>query len=1237
MSSAHPFSDFDFSQLKQSADDFDNPIAQFLAKRLLFCKSADGHFSPIDFPTGIGKTYNTMFVLLEFLLYKILIQLHPDTNCDKLQHLSFMPIYLTNSVDNVRDAFEKLHSLIRADNRLTTDQQNWLIDQILLLPSNSNHLLKLIETDRIKDILSDLGIHPSKPLLDNFKNINIWCSIINSMESDANKGAAVTMLQNLLERTFSAIHNTISNSEHLQKSLLSKSQQRALSELYPALRIENSQALAVFMTTMKLLHGAKLPFDSRYSFDQNIYRHLLLIDEIDRQNDEITSFLCKQSSVDLLKLAQELCSKLPIFEPPRLPIYQGVNEIFQAYYQKLLPISNRYRLTYSFRLHEKLTNQHTPALFTDFYTTHFSSINQMLWVYFDDESQSNVIFDQQCFAPDSLPDHHYPLYELFNLLTKLVARDFVYALQNACRRLAANSADKHLDDKSLFDEDLLENLDFYLYRQRLLKFYHLDTVDELIEPLLDLHHKKRSSTTIKDGSFHTAGFALTQILTPLNTRDFVSFHTTQFDGSPTAMLARWIDSGAGIIGISATANNQSVVHNFDIDYLKRRIGDKFLIAQDDEKIAIQTHYNQLRNYQQIKLDYQAITGNALQFVRTHCSRLLDTVMPPNRLDERLVVQIGKKLLYGNNIDDDRSKNDKTRQIIHYLTLLDGYQQAIQAFVNQHHAGSRYMMLMLNRFLNTEEQRCLKDFVKQIQSQANHKIHLHFVNANYLKSNKFNQNIKNILTNPTDKVIVFTTYQTLSSGANPDYRLHADDTDWICTSILANDEPTCDIDTMYLDSPTHLISTPSPDDEHPHSSRLKSLVQAMTLKDAGKISQDACNDWVKNILKGNAKSSQTIKANCYSAKNNANGDFIHALCRQVEQAIGRMNRSAYKRKNPLILYAEELGVRLAHAPMPSHITTHEYLGLITHCHQYTPPSAVQDYTRLRLQTRASNSTIKHHAWINKHLQQFSRIWQGELTGKQAQQYIHQWHALRDICLTHPTNITPDKTLYQYYLELPEPAGEYTYLGNLDKDTITGEQFFCDDKNAQSISANSTRLTTLMQNEIIKAYFEKHGYATTWQDDAKFILTPILVNNIYKGALGEVACKAILEAHGCQFLPMPDEYFELFDAIIMHGDKMAFIDFKHWDIDGYLAQTQSQREQDLAHLQQKLEFIAQHIHPSPDAQDLPTRLIVCNTLADINKSTHSHLDGRILTIAALLDERTGNTNPLAVAEILHFLQK
>lgn len=107
--------------------------------------------------------------------------------------------------------------------------------------------------------------------------------------------------------------------------------------------------------------------------------------------------------------------------------------------------------------------------------------------------------------------------------------------------------------------------------------------------------------------------------------------------------------------------------------------------------------------------------------------------------------------------------------------------------------------------------------------------------------------------------------------------------------------------------------------------------------------------------------------------------------------------------------------------------------------------------------------------------------------------------------------------------------------------------------------------------------------------------------------------------------------------MHGDKMAFIDFKHWDIDGYLAQTQSQREQDLAHLQQKLEFIAQHIHPNPDAQDLPTRLIVCNTLADINRSAHSHLDGRILTIAALLDERTGNTNPLAVAEILHFLQK
>lgn len=563
--SPHPFSDFDFSKLKQSALDFDNPIAQFLAKRMLFSSSTDGGFSPIDFPTGIGKTHNSMLVLLEFLLYRVQRQLYPNTNHDSSYQLQLLPIYLTNSVDNVRDAFEKLHSLIRADNRLTTDQQNWLIDQIVLLPSDSNHLLKLIEIDRIKAILSTLDIHPSKPLLDMFDNIIIWRSIIQSMNSGGHKAFAEQELQKLLVRTFSAIHDTISESEHLQKIPLPENYQKALSELYPALRIENSQALAAFMTTMKLLHGAKLPFKSQYSFDQNIQHHLLLIDEIDRQNDEMTSFLCKQSSVDLLKLAQELCSKLPIFEPPRLPIYQGVNEIFQAYYQKLLPISNRYRLTYSFRLHEKLTNQHTPALFTDFYTTHFSSINQMLWVYFDDESQSNVIFDQQCFAPDNLPDHHYPLYELFNLLTKLVARDFVYALQNACRRLAANSADKHLDDKNLFDEDLLENLDFYLYRQRLLKFYHLDTVDELIEPLLNLNHKKQSSTIIKDGSFHTAGFALTQILTPLNTRDFVSFHTTQFDESPTAMLARWIDCGAGIIGISATANNQSVVHNFDIE------------------------------------------------------------------------------------------------------------------------------------------------------------------------------------------------------------------------------------------------------------------------------------------------------------------------------------------------------------------------------------------------------------------------------------------------------------------------------------------------------------------------------------------------------------------------------------------------------------------------------------------------------------------------------------------------
>lgn len=60
----------------------------------------------------------------------------------------------------------------------------------------------------------------------------------------------------------------------------------------------------------------------------------------------------------------------------------------------------------------------------------------------------------------------------------------------------------------------------------------------------------------------------------------------------------------------------------------------------------------------------------------------------------------------------------------------------------------------------------------------------------------------------------------------------------------------------------------------------------------------------------------------------------------------------------------------------------------------------------------------------------------------------------------------------------------------------------------------------------------------------MILPVVYQNIYKGALGEVAGKAILEANGIKLSEITDvTKFEKFDFCLM-ADKDVYIDFKNW---------------------------------------------------------------------------------------------
>ena len=93
----------------------------------------------------------------------------------------------------------------------------------------------------------------------------------------------------------------------------------------------------------------------------------------------------------------------------------------------------------------------------------------------------------------------------------------------------------------------------------------------------------------------------------------------------------------------------------------------------------------------------------------------------------------------------------------------------------------------------------------------------------------------------------------------------------------------------------------------------------------------------------------------------------------------------------------------------------------------------------------------------------------------------------------------------------------------------------------VSADDSNLTLFMKNEKLKSFFESKGYATSF-DKSRYILLPVVFNNIYKGSLGEAIGKYCLSEIGYKLEEIEDSMlYEKFD----YKYKNCYIDFKNWN--------------------------------------------------------------------------------------------
>lgn len=966
-----------------------------------------------------------------------------------------------------------------------------------------------------------------------------------------------------------------------------------LKALMPGVMLEAGVARVVFMTTKKFLFGLQ---QSKGKFHPARYLsgNILIIDEVDRQHHEILSHLVSANDTDLLATIRTIHSNLKEHELCTKPQYEGIAKLFLSYLEEVKSFFEEWSLRNSFDIHWSVANEEKQVLlFSDKLTTHNTSVSGKLKFSFNDDYQQHEIALQGHF--EERTEHNFP--KFLGRLERLVNREFQSLVREA---------------EELYRDNLAKVLPEYEVRQltstqavaSILDQLNLHSLRNQLNQQLNYLVGRQYSSRKSAANYHTRGIRMIEVDRLPEAQDSVMFKHHGFNVTPTGMLASWVESGCSVLGVSATAECASVIHNFDIRYLKDSLGKQYRDLTLAQRSEIHAYYEKERNYTGagVKISISPIECDYV-LIRD----LLSQWQPKARNADLLYKQLF-------NCDD--------RGIDFGLSWLSKLCIAMDAFARS--KQSRYMVGMLNRSIRNSITPFLEWYANCLEEREGIELKIvPGIDANFLKQGKFDSEVVEFLESRRGKVIALTTYQTMSSGKNPDYKFNPEFEGNTLRHVGHRSNERTDIDFMFLEEPTHLISVEgSP--ETKTSDRLLLLSYGMALQEAGVITTNQANYWTRDVVTHESPSNlcRDLKNKYYKKDSD---DCLHAIYRIIEQAVGRTARTEMKRETIHIVADSSLLTLLANDDRDAALFSHEYRELINFSKDkfswLNPPI---DREGRRHQNLALLHTTRSMGAIGRML--------NLINNSPSEEDVDSWRELRLLALKHPASSLPPT--YREYYVLSPTNGEYEYTPPTDEWKTDEYRFFdfCIPP-TRRICESASMLPTFMKNPIAKDHFEANGFCTSWSKDSNYILTPPMFINIYLGALGEEVGKAVLCAHSFQFESLPIEQFELFDDILIFREQKALIDFKHWDLSAWRALPSEEKEKRMEKLGHK--FRALDIN----------KLVICNMLTNGTepilffdqdfKPVDDEVEASIMTIPNLLNEHDSSVNMDAITKLAHWM--
>ncbi|MCW7555559.1 hypothetical protein NX722_23630 [Endozoicomonas gorgoniicola] len=888
-------------------------------------KTGDGFFYLLQCQTGIGKTYESTSFIIEEMLAGIRGEQGPEPK---------PIIFITDTIDNVFQAYKDLEKRIESlpGTIATAEEVAAMLDQILYIPSNADQLKKA-ESDLVDSVVTLVD--------DDRKSVSVPWNKYNSFRSSIpeEEGAGAVLIDELSRRGSAAYRAIVAGiKRHIKRTgSVPAGYKSQFETIIPAMRFSSGEVRVLFMTTAKYLTKVE-SVPRAINLPRDYPHQILFIDEVDKQNGVIINHLAKNRASGLIKAIRTCYQGFQLHSIEDSRRYGGVLDILSENIQTISDVWNKYRFGTSFDLDSSMTTDQSLSMFMAFGYAQGVSISREKGT--KTVAKFNATLNKSVICNSNEKENNF-----VDLIrdASFAYRQILKSIKNAVFRITKNSEAIDLETGTR-----TATIDASV--SSIVSQYHLSAIQEDISNeignISPTSFADSDRWTLLNRNYHLSGFTFNQISREGQSIDTVEFYRYALNMTPTGMVASMVNNGMEVIGISATAGVETVLHNFDIRSLKRLIGPKLATHSPEQAHRVYEYYCSKRDYEGNKV------GINVEFFGVQRHRLTK-IIEETFGSETAAIHLSK--VYG---DDAGHRGDSLSQLM----------LAVEAFIKS--PDSRYMLALSSRVVGKQEDEL--EFIRRIFAQLaggyGVELHVESVDAKRLRGGAYDT-VRSKLSEGAGKVLVLSSYPSMGAGKNPDYESNPDiePIPVICVGdeLEAAGKVRVDIDSIYLDKPTNLFVGMFQENGVPDPSvtKILALNAIMLLQVSNEIDANQSRKLASRILstKDLKVELDRIRNSCYYKTS----DYFLAALKYIEQAVGRMSRTAFKRSQINIFADSQLEGVLCHETRSPDLFTHEYNALVQ-AGKAQGRSAIADSDNLR------NEAINNNLFARKNLEETYRV-------------------------------------------------------------------------------------------------------------------------------------------------------------------------------------------------------------------------------------------------------------------------